>query len=94
MRLSRNKLKHLILKSLKMEAGWTTAEALLLRLMEEGNYFASVRAVRMALLRYNRQGLIHRRRSKGRYEYLLSSKGARRLEWLQGQQFTDFPKDL
>ena len=44
----------------------------------------SPRAVRMALLRYHRYGLLHREWRHGQYQYRLSDRGARRILWLKG----------
>jgi DNA-binding transcriptional regulator PaaX len=52
--------------------------------LEEGQSIdISVRAVQMALMRYYAQGLLHRERREGRYQYRLSEKGAGRLAWLR-----------
>jgi DNA-binding transcriptional regulator PaaX len=40
-------------------------------------------AVRMALMRYYKQGLLSRQRKSGMYVYGLSDRGVRRLEWLE-----------
>lgn len=54
------------------------------RLRDERRVDTSIRAVQMALMRYWRQGLLHRDRRGGRYVYMLSDKGSRRLVWLKG----------
>jgi len=54
------------------------------RLRDEHKEDASIRAIQMALMRYWRQGLLHRERRGGRYVYMLSHKGGRRLLWLKG----------
>ena len=42
----------------------------------------SDKAVKMALMRYTRQGLLTRSKKKGRYHYALTEKGSARREWL------------
>ena len=42
-----------------------------------------VHAVRMALVRYYKQGLLTRERRSGMFVYSLSERGFRRLEWLE-----------
>ena len=46
-------------------------------------------AVRMALVRYYRQGLLTRQRRSGLYVYEISERGMKRLEWLQSVRSTD-----
>jgi len=40
-------------------------------------------AIRMALMRYYKQGLLWRERKLGAYTYGLSERGLRRLRWLE-----------
>jgi DNA-binding transcriptional regulator PaaX len=42
-----------------------------------------IHAVRMALVRYYRQGLLKRIRSGGQFKYTLSGRGVSRLKWLE-----------
>ena len=42
-----------------------------------------IHAVRMALVRYYKQGLLTRERKLGLFSYGLSERGRRRLEWLE-----------
>ncbi len=42
----------------------------------------SDKAVKMALMRYTRQGLLSRSKKAGHYHYRLTEKGLARLEWL------------
>jgi len=44
-----------------------------------------IHAVRMALVRYYRQGLLKRVRSSGQFTYSITDRGLRRLQWLEGQ---------
>jgi len=49
-----------------------------------------VHAVRMALVRYYKQGLLRRERRSGMFIYTISERGLRRLEWLEsGKPRTD-----
>jgi hypothetical protein len=63
--------------------GWYTPE----RIYEfsEGKSKISIFSTRMALLRYYRQGLLHRRKTghHREYEYRISERGRKRLEWLE-----------
>lgn len=52
------------------------------RLLNEKEIAISINALRMALLRYHKQGLLAREWRSGEYQYLLTAKGAARLEWL------------
>ena len=40
-------------------------------------------AIRMALVRYYKQGLLRRQRQSGLYVYTISERGMKRLEWLE-----------
>jgi DNA-binding transcriptional regulator PaaX len=46
-------------------------------------------ALRMALMRYYRLGLLKREKSGGAYVYTLSERGLQRLRWLQEQHTED-----
>jgi len=78
-----NELKKLVL-TLFTEHGLMASHDVARRLRDEHKVDISIRAVQMAVMRYWRQGLLHRERREGRYAYLLSGKGARRLLWLKG----------
>lgn len=78
-----NEMKQLVLTLFTSDGpmdGFDVAQ----RLRDEHRVEASIRAVQMALMRYWRQGLLHRERREGRYVYALSEKGGRRLLWLKG----------
>lgn len=55
------------------------------RLTNEKAIELSVNALRMALLRYHKQGLLGREWTRGEYRYTLTQKGAARLAWLNMQ---------
>jgi DNA-binding PadR family transcriptional regulator len=78
-----NELKTAILNLLTTE-GWCDSNRIIERARSESGLSASSRAVRMALLRYHRHGLLHREWRRGEYVYRLSDRGARRLVWLRG----------
>jgi hypothetical protein len=78
-----NELKSTILNLLTTE-GWCDSNRIIERARSESGLAASSRAVRMALLRYHRHGLLHREWRRGEYVYKLSDRGARRLVWLRG----------
>jgi hypothetical protein len=78
-----NELKTTILNLLTTE-GWCDSNRIIERARSESGLPASSRAVRMALLRYHRYGLLHREWRRGEYVYKLSDRGARRLMWLRG----------
>ena len=78
-----NELKTAILHVLTTD-GWCDSNKIIERARSELGLSASPRAVRMALLRYHRYGLVHREWRRGEYAYRLSDRGARRLVWLRG----------
>ena len=77
-----NELKAAILHLLTTD-GWCESNRIIARARSELGLSASPRAVRMALLRYNRYGLVHREWRGGEYVYRLSDRGAKRLVWLR-----------
>lgn len=78
-----NELKTTVLQVLTTE-GWCDSNRIIERAQSELGLSASPRAVRMALLRYHRHGLLLREWRRGEYAYKLSDRGASRLLWLQG----------
>jgi hypothetical protein len=78
-----NELKATILTLLTTE-GWCDSNRIIERARSESGLSASSRAIRMALLRYHRYGLLNREWRRGEYVYKLSDRGARRLMWLRG----------
>jgi len=61
------------------------SDALLRKLSSAVGDRLEIHAVRMALVRYYRQGLLKRERAEGRFTYTLSSRGTARLGWLEGR---------
>jgi len=78
-----NQLKTMVLQILTTD-GWCDSNRVIERVQSEVGLSASPRAVRMALLRYHRYGLLHREWRRGEYLYRLSDRGAGRLLWLKG----------
>ena len=76
-------MKRVILRTLS-QTGPTDSTALLEKLTSAGSEF-EIHAVRMALVRYYRQGLLTRERVGGQFMYTLSSRGTARLRWLEEQ---------
>jgi len=67
------------------ETGPTDSGSLLQKLTSmEGGQF-EIHALRMALVRYYRQGLLKRERAGGQFTYSLSNRGTSRLQWLEEQ---------
>ncbi|MCJ7457265.1 hypothetical protein MUP07_11090 [Candidatus Bathyarchaeota archaeon] len=87
-----NELKTAILQVLTTE-GWCDSNRVIERARSELRLPATPRAIRMALLRYHRYGLLHREWRSGEYSYRLSDRGARRLVWLRGLA-TNQPADV
>lgn len=77
-----NELKTAVLEVFTTE-GWCTSSQVMEKVRLSKGLEASPRALRMALLRYHRQGLLHREWRRGEYAYKLSDRGAQRLLWLK-----------
>jgi DNA-binding transcriptional regulator PaaX len=77
-----NKLKVPILELL-VEDGAMDGTDLSKRLVESNQIVIDIHALRMALMRYYRQGLLRRERSGGVFKYRISQRGVQRLRWLQ-----------
>jgi hypothetical protein len=82
--LDYNQLKRLLLRTL-VDSGPIDSSSLCQRLSASRKDPFEIHAVRMALVRYYRQGLLKRIRSGGEFKYSLSSRGIARLQWLEGQ---------
>jgi len=84
-----NQLKAVVLQILTTD-GWCDSNRIIERVQSEVGLSSSPRAVRMALLRYHRYGLLHREWRRGEYVYKLSDRGAGRLLWLKGMTTSRF----
>jgi len=80
-----NQMKKLVLGLLSTE-GPVTSHDVARQLRDEHNAEVSIRAVQMALMRYHRQGLLHRTRRGSVFYYSLLEKGAKRLIWLRNAE--------
>jgi DNA-binding transcriptional regulator PaaX len=80
--LNFNKLKVPILE-LFVENGAMDGAYVSERLADFYQIVIDVHALRMALMRYYRQGLLKRERSGGVFKYTISQRGVQRLRWLQ-----------
>ena len=76
-----NELKLLVLRILS-EKGTLDSAALAVALGASGVNL-NMHAIRMALMRYYKQGLLWRERKSAVYTYELSERGVRRLAWLE-----------
>ena len=83
-RLDYNELKRLLLRTLA-DIGPINSDSLAARLNLEREARFEIHAIRMALVRYYRQGLLKRVRSGGEFQYSLSARGVNRLQWLEDQ---------
>ena len=54
----------------------------ILKLLQESKIESSDKAVKMALMRYTRQGLLTRDKKTGVFHYRLTEKGLARRNWL------------
>ena len=61
------------------------SEMLSKRLAESRGITLNIHALRMALMRYYKQGLLKRERSGGAFTYTISERGIQRLRWLEEQ---------
>jgi DNA-binding PadR family transcriptional regulator len=77
-----NKLKVPILELL-VEDGAMDGASVSRRLAESNQIVIDIHALRMALMRYYKQGLLRRERSGGVFRYTISQRGVQRLRWLQ-----------
>lgn len=76
-----NELKLAVLAALS-RLGWIESASLAGELAKSKGIKLDIHALRMALMRYYRQGLLKRERRQGTYVYSLSERGIQRLQWL------------
>ncbi len=79
-----NELKELLLQLLS-EMGPLDSNSIAKKLPDAGKTGLDIHAIRMALMRYYKQGLLKRQRAAGVYSYTLTERGLRRLSWLRAQ---------
>jgi DNA-binding transcriptional regulator PaaX len=82
--LDYNELKAPVLELL-VKHGPMDSGSVVRKLAESKRIAIDVHALRMALMRYYRQGLLKRERSGGAFKYAISERGIQRLRWLQQQ---------
>lgn len=75
-------MKMPVLQILRDE-GAMDSNALAKRLAESKKITIDIHALRMALMRYYKQGLLRRERVRGMFRYSLSERGVGRLRWLE-----------
>jgi len=80
--LDYNELKVRVLQILRQE-GSLDSDSLGKRLAESKGIVVDIHALRMALMRYYKQGLLRRERTGGMFRYSLSERGVGRLRWLE-----------
>jgi len=83
MNMEYNELKLRLLAILAKREG--TDSASLSRELSESGLEIEIHAVRMAVMRYYKLGLLKRKRSGGMFIYSLTDRGIQRLRWLQEQ---------
>jgi DNA-binding transcriptional regulator PaaX len=83
-RLDYNRLKVAVLEVLSKNAGMDGV-SVGRTLAELNDIKIDIHALRMALMRYYKQGLLRRERSGGAFKYTISQRGVQRLRWLQQQ---------
>jgi len=82
--LNYNQLKRMLLRFLAENEPMDSTAIFQKLASAEGAKF-EIHAVRMALVRYYRQGLLKRERAGGQFRYTISGRGTTRLRWLEGQ---------
>jgi DNA-binding transcriptional regulator PaaX len=82
--LDYNELKLPVLQLLSID-GPTNSGKLIKRLAASKGFSLDIHALRMALMRYYKQGLLKRERSGGTFTYTISERGIQRLRWLEEQ---------
>jgi hypothetical protein len=82
--LDYNVLKLRILRLLS-KTGPTDSNSLAITIAESKEITLDIHALRMALMRYHKQGLLKRERAGGTFTYALTERGIQRLRWLEQQ---------
>ncbi len=82
-----NELKLPVLQIIS-EAG-SVDSSTLRKLLADRKIVIDIHAVRMALMRYYKQGLLRRERTGGMFRYSLSERGVGRLRWLESLKSTE-----
>jgi len=82
--LDYNELKVPVLQLL-VTHGPMDGSSVVKKLAESRGIIIDTHALRMALMRYYKQGLLKRERSGGVFTYAISERGTQRLRWLEQQ---------
>lgn len=82
--LDYNVLKLRILRLLS-KTGPADSNSLANTVMDTKDSAIDIHALRMALMRYYKQGLLRREKAGGIFRYALTERGIQRLRWLEGQ---------
>ena len=80
-----NELKLQILQVLS-KTGPVDSSSLAGAIAESKRMALDIHALRMALMRYYKQGLLRRERARGMFRYALTERGLQRLHWLEQQK--------
>jgi DNA-binding transcriptional regulator PaaX len=83
--LDYNELKIPILQLL-IKNGPMNSSSVIGKLADSRGITIDIHALRMALMRYYKQGLLKRERSGGAFTYTISERGVQRLRWLEQQR--------
>jgi DNA-binding transcriptional regulator PaaX len=83
--LDYNELKVPVLQLL-VEHGPMDSDSIVKRLTNSKEIIIDIHALRMALMRYYKQGLLRRERAGGMFTYAISERGTQRLRWLEQQR--------
>jgi DNA-binding transcriptional regulator PaaX len=88
--LNYNELKLNILQVLS-QTGPLDSSSLGEAIAESKKIILDIHALRMALMRYHKQGLLKRERAEGVFRYALTERGLQRLRWLEQQTMRTKP---
>lgn len=78
--LDYNRLKVRVLELLSGRGELASEQ--ILKLLQNSGAQLSDKGLKMALMRYTRQGLLARVKRRGRYHYSITAKGSARRDWL------------
>jgi len=87
-----NELKIPVLQVL-LENGPSNSTSVVRKLSESKGITLEIHALRMALMRYYKQGLLKRERAGGMLTYTISDRGVNRLRWLEAKAEASRKKD-
>jgi DNA-binding transcriptional ArsR family regulator len=82
--LDYNVLKLQVLRLLA-KTGPADSSSLAITISRAKDFEVDIHALRMALMRYHKQGLLKRERVGGIFRYALTERGSQRLRWLEDE---------